>query len=95
MPAPPDTLVLMDCSDPFGHEGVPDGLSRLKDTLCETALSVAKMQMTAGQPVRLPLYGARAGEFRSDSAGTLNLLQEELAYQIFRGGEPPRALRWS
>lgn len=88
MPAPPDTLVLMDCSDPEGHEGVPDGLSRLKDTLCETALSVAKMQMTAGQPVRLPLYGARASEFRADSAGTLGLLQEELAYQIFRGGEP-------
>ena len=88
LPAPPDTLVLMDCADPVGYEGVPDGLSRLKDTLTETALAVAKMQMEGGNPVRLPLYGARAGEFKADREGSLTLLQEELACQIFRGGEP-------
>lgn len=88
MPAPPDTLILMDCSDPVGCKQVPDGLGRMKDTLCETALSVARMQMENGQPVRLPLYGARTGEFQADKAGSLALLQEELAYQIFRGGEP-------
>ena len=88
MPAPPDTLILMDCSDPVGCQQAPDGLGRMKDTLCETALSVARMQMENGQPVRLPLYGARTGEFQADKAGSLALLQEELAYQIFRGGEP-------
>ena len=88
LPAPPDTLVLLDCFDPIGFEGVPDGLSRLKDTLTETALAVARMQMEGGNPVRLPLYGARTGEFKADRAGSLSLLQEELAYQIFRGGEP-------
>jgi uncharacterized protein (DUF58 family) len=93
LPAPPDTLVLMDCADPEGYDNVPDGLSRLKDTLCETALSAAKMQMDGSQPVRVPLYGARAGEFKADRTGTLSLLQEELAYQIFRGGEPfPKVL---
>lgn len=93
VPAPPDTLILMDCTDPEGGQAEPDGLSRLKDTLCETALSVAKMQMEGGHPVRLPLYGARAGEFKADRAGSLSLLQEELACQIFRGGEPfPKVL---
>lgn len=88
LPAPPDTLVLMDCCDPVGFEGVPDGLNRLKDTLTETALAVSKMQMEGGNPVRLPLYGARVNEFKADREGSLGLLQEELAYQIFRGGEP-------
>lgn len=88
IPAPPDTLILLDCYDPEGGENAPDGLMRLRDTLCETALTVAKMQMEAGQPVRLPLYGARQSEFKADKAGSLSLLKEELALQIFRGGEP-------
>lgn len=93
LPAPPDTLVLMDCYDPVGYEGAADGLSRLKDTLTETALAVTKMQMEGGNPVRLPLYGARVGEFKADREGSLSLLQEQLAYQIFRGGEPfPKVL---
>ncbi len=93
MPAPPDTLILMDCSDPQGGGAAPDGLARLKDTLCETALSVAKLQIEGSQPVRVPLYGARAGEFKADRAGSLSILQEELAYPIFRGGEPfPKVL---
>ncbi len=88
VPAPPDTLILMDCSDPVCEGDEPDGLARLRDTLCETAVSVAKAQMELQHPIRVPLYGARAGEFRADRTGSLSLLREELAYQIFRGGEP-------
>ncbi len=88
VPSPPDTLILMDCSDPVGGENQEDGLMRLRDTLCETALSVAKMQMEDNNPVRVPLYGARTGEFQADHTGNLQLLREELAYQLFRGGEP-------
>ncbi len=88
VPAPPDTLVLMDCTDPVLGEGVADGSLRLRDTLCETALAVAGMQMAGGHPVRVPLYGARQSEFHADRAGSLPLLKEELAYQLFRGGEP-------
>ena len=88
VPAPPDTLVLMDCTDPVGWEGQPDGRLRLRDTLCETAFSVAAMQMAGEHPVRLPLYGATQSEFHADRAGSLPLLKEELAYQLFRGGEP-------
>ncbi len=88
LPAPPDTLVLMDCCDPVAPQGMQDGLNRLKDTLTETALAVAKMQMEGGNPVRLPLYGARVSEFNAGNHSALPLLQEELAYQIFRGGEP-------
>ena len=87
VPAPPDTLILMDCNDPVGGDKQPDGLMRLRDTLCETALSAAKMQMEEQNPIRVPLYGARLGEFQASHAGSLQLLREELAYQLFRGGE--------
>lgn len=88
VPAPPDTLILLDLSAPVQEDPEPDGLARLRDTLCETAVSVAKAQMDLQRPVRLPLYGARAGEFRSDRTGSLTLLREELALQSFRWGEP-------
>lgn len=88
IPAPPDTLILMDCTDPVGFENYPDGRLRLRDTLCETALSVAAMQVAQGHPVRLPLYGDRPSECLADRAGSLELLKEELAYQLFLGGEP-------
>ncbi|NLX82698.1 MAG: DUF58 domain-containing protein [Clostridiales bacterium] len=88
VPAPPDTLILMDCTDPVGGEDKQDGTLRLRDTLCETALAVAAMQMAGEHPVRLPLYGATQTEFQSDRRGSLHLLKEELAYQLFRGGEP-------
>lgn len=87
VPAPPDTLILMDCTDPLGGETEPDGMLRLRDTLCETALAVASMQMAGEHPVRLPLYGARQSEFRADRAVSLSLLKEELACQLFSGGE--------
>lgn len=87
IPAPPDTLILMDCTEPVGFEGKPEGRLRLRDTLTETALAVAAMQMEAENPVRLPLYGATQSEFQSDRRGSLHLLKEELAYQLFRGGE--------
>ena len=88
VPAPPDTLILMDCTEPVGGEGKQDGRLRLRDTLCETALAVAAMQMAGEHPVRLPLYGATQTEFQSDRSGSLHLLKAELAYQLFRGGEP-------
>ncbi len=88
VPAPPDTLILMDCTEPVGGEGKQDGRLRLRDTLCETALAVAAMQMAGEHPVRLPLYGATQTEFQSDRSGSLHLLKTELAYQLFRGGEP-------
>lgn len=87
MPAPPDTLILLDCGTPAGGEGIPEGKENLRDALCETAVAVAQMQMQDGSPVRLPIYGERANEFASDHAQNLSLLQEMLACQPFRQGE--------
>ena len=86
-PAPPDTLILLDCDTPLGGENVPEGEEKLVDALCETAVAVARMQMEDGSPVRLPMYGKRANEFASDQAEGLALLQEMLAMQPFGGGE--------
>ena len=88
IPEPPDTLLLLDCTAPQGGEDKPDGRARLIDTLAETALSVAAMQMSEGQPVRVPLYGERQSEFHADRQGALGLLKEELANQPFGGGVP-------
>lgn len=88
VPAPPDTLILMDVTQPLGGEDKPEGRLRLRDTLCETALAVASMQMAGEHPVRLPLYGTKQSEFHADRQGSLHLLKEELALQLFRGGEP-------
>ena len=86
-PAPPDTLIILDCDTPRGGENVAEGPSCLRDALCETAVAVARLQMADGSPVRLPIYGSRANEFSSDNAATLALLQEMLARQPFGGGE--------
>lgn len=86
-PAPPDTLILLDCDAPRGGENVPEGKMNLRDALCETAVAVASLQMEDGSPVRLPLYGERANEFSSDHKASLTLLQEMLACQPFAGGE--------
>ena len=86
-PAPPDTLILLDCNEPLGGETVSEGKESLRDALCETAAAVARLQMEDGSPVRLPMYGARANEFSSDSAASLSLLQDMLARQPFGSGE--------
>ena len=86
-PAPPDTLILLDCDTPLGGEGITEGRECLRDALCETAVAVASMQMEDGSPVRLPIYGDRANEFSSDNAASLSLLQEMLAWQTFQSGE--------
>ena len=86
-PAPPDTLILLDCAAPLGGENVAEGKESLRDALCETAVAVAKLQMEDGSPVRLPMYGKRANEFSSDHAASLSLLQEMLAGQPFDQGE--------
>lgn len=87
VPAPPDTLILLDCDTPLGGEMAAEGKECLRDALCETAVSVARLQMADGSPVRVPIYGGQAGEFSSDNAASLNLLQEMLACQSFGGGE--------
>ena len=86
-PAPPDTLILLDCDAPLGGENVNEGKECLRDALCETAVAVARLQMQDGSPVRLPMYGERADEFASDKAESLSLLQEMLACQPFGNGE--------
>ncbi|MBQ9299099.1 MAG: DUF58 domain-containing protein [Clostridia bacterium] len=85
-PAPPDTLILLDCTAPSGVPDRPDAQSGLRDTLCETALSVAEMQARGDTPVRMPLYGERMYEFLSDRGGNTAILAEMLARQTFEGG---------
>lgn len=86
-PAPPDTLILLDCDAPLGGENVNEGKECLRDALCETAVAVARLQMEDGSPVRLPMYGAKANEFASDNIAHLPLLQDMLACQPFGSGE--------
>ena len=86
-PAPPDTLILLDCNEPLGGENINEGKECLRDAMCETAVAVARMQMEDGSPVRLPMYGKQANEFSSDQAEGLALLQEMLASQPFGAGE--------
>lgn len=81
MPAPPDTLILMDPSLPNAQN--EKDIPSLRDALCETAVAVAKLQMEDGSPVRLPLHGQNATEFVSDQAEGLNQLKEMLAGQSF------------
>ena len=86
-PAPPDTLILLDCDTPRGGQGVFEGGECLRDALCETAVAIARLQMEDGSPIRVPIYGDRANEFSSDNAASLALLQEMLARQPFGSGE--------
>ncbi len=86
MPAPPDTLILLDCAEIENQKSAEKAAS-VRDALCETAVAAAALQMADGSPVRLPLYGEHANEFCSDRADTLTVLQEMLALQSFRGGE--------
>ncbi len=86
MPAPPDTLILLDCSEIEDQESAEKADS-VRDALCETAVAAASLQMADGSPVRLPLYGEHANEFCSDRSDTLTVLQEMLAWQTFRGGK--------
>ena len=75
-PAPPDTLILMDCTLPGAADESEENRAILRDTLCETALSVAMMQSRDDSPVRMPFYGERTAEFymaagRSDGIALL------------------------
>lgn len=81
-PAPPDTLILLDCAAPSGSQ---EQAASLRDALCETVLSVAEMQGRGGAPVRVPFYGEDANEFLSDRGGDMGLLAEMLARQPFAG----------
>ena len=86
-PAPPDTLILLDTAAPAGAERGGEREYALRDALCETAVAIARLQTADGSPVRLPLYGERADEYTSDTAGNLMLLQQMLARQTFNGHE--------
>lgn len=84
-PAPPDTLVLLDCSQPGGEDDTDETRLTLRDALCETALSVISMQLKSQSPVRMPLYGTHAQEFHSSAMEDLPHLQRLLACQPFMG----------
>ncbi len=86
-PAPPDTLILVDCTAPIGGDHMDEGRENLRDALCETAVAIARLQMEDGSPIRVPIYGEKATEFSSDNAASLSLLQEMLARQPFGIGE--------
>lgn len=86
-PAPPDTLILLDCSRPVFWTSPADAGESLRDTLCETALSVTEMQARSDSPVRVPLYGEQAAEFISQRGGNTDVLAEMLACQEFKKGE--------
>ena len=84
-PMPPDTLILVDPALPqSANEYVRPFL---RDTLCETAVAAADMQLQDESPVRVPFYGDQANEFAADHARNLPLLQEMLALQPFDGVE--------
>lgn len=85
MPAPPDTLLLMDPAVPQAEK--PRDIPFLRDALCETAVAVAKLQMEDGSPVRMPLHGKNATEFVSDQAEGLTQLKEMLAARAFSESE--------
>lgn len=87
-PAPPDTLILMDCTLPGAPDETPENRAVLRDTLCETALSVAMIQGGSDSPVRMPFYGEQTAEFYMGAGrqDTLALLPELLARQPFEGG---------
>ena len=84
-PAPPDTLVLLNCSRPGDAQADADERRTLRDALCETALSVVSMQLKTAAPVRFPLYGKQSQEFHSNTVDDLPRLQEMLACQAFSG----------
>lgn len=86
-PAPPDTLLLLDCTLPGMGGETEEECAVLRDALCETALSVAAMQAKNNHPVRVPLYGAQqAHEFHTDNSENIGYLKELLACQPFLGG---------
>ena len=84
-PAPPDTLILMDCTAPERTDD-PEAAAGLRDTLCETALSVAEMQARGDIFVRVPMYGEHTSEFLSGRGSDIGTLAEMLARQTFMGG---------
>lgn len=83
-PRPNDTLVLCDPSLPS------DAGARApyyRDALLETTLSVARLQMRAGNPVRVPLRFAGQAEFSSDSGMLESALERALCRADFTRAE--------
>ena len=82
-PAPPDTLILMNPTSVQFSSSTESSAASLRDALCETALSIAEMQLKSGDPVILPLYGEVNDEFSSTSAADTIHLAEQLALISF------------
>ena len=78
-PAPPDTLILMNPASVQFAASIESSAASLRDALCETALSIAEMQLKSGDPVIMPLYGEVDDEFSSSSAADTIHLAERLA----------------
>ncbi len=88
VPSPPDTLILADLNSPVFQGGRKEEKLRLQDTVCETALSAAVMQLKENRPVRVPLYGSGLGEYRQDNISAVETLKEELALELSRDSVP-------
>ena len=83
-PARPDALILMDCSPPAASG---ETALYMRDALCESAASLASVQLSASHIVRIPLSCARPRELAGDHAAHLPLILEGLAGASFDGTE--------
>lgn len=83
-PERPDALILMDCSPPAASG---ETALYMRDALCESAASLASVQLSASHIVRIPLPCARPRELTGDHAAHLPLILEGLAGASFDGTE--------
>ena len=81
-PARPDALLLMDCSPPAARG---ETALYMRDALCESAASLAAVQLAAAHIVRIPLSCRRPREYAADHLAQLPLLLEGLAEAKFDG----------
>lgn len=80
-PMRPDALVLVNC-EPL--PGDPETAHVLRDVLCENAASIASAQLTAGNPVRLPLIGTRTRDITTSNPMEMVRILDALAEEDFR-----------
>lgn len=81
-PMRPDALILLNCAPP---PAVGEASATLRDVLCETTASLVHMQLSDGNPVRLPLMGATPRDISCDSLIQLDLALDALAQESFTG----------
>ncbi len=81
----PDTLVLVDCANlPVARELQLD----IEDAICEIAASVAKAQLTAGYPVRMPLFAQKQAEPSGQTIAEFPRFLDSLTTVEFDGTHP-------